>query len=93
LTKIAEGGIHGFIEGPSRVYVKLQVALMEFKSASGEARDGARAKVSAATKAYRGFVETSEFLEICDTNDLNGPLTIRQTLMDALSQVDNAIAA
>jgi hypothetical protein len=93
LTKIAEGGIHGFIEGPSRVYVKLQVVLMELKSASGDARQAAQAKVAEATKSYRTFLEASKFLEICDTNDLNGPLTIRQTLLDALSEIDATVAA
>jgi hypothetical protein len=93
LTKIAEGGIHGFIEGPSRVYVKLQIVLMELKGASGDARQAARTKVAEATKSYRTFLEASKFLEICDTNDLNGPLTIRQTLLEALSQIDAAVAA
>ena len=92
LVKIAEGGVHGFVEGPSRVFVTLQAALMDFGRSSGEAREKIRLKVLDAVKTYRTFLGESEFLEVCDTNELCGPLTIRKTLSTALEQIDRALA-
>lgn len=93
LVKVAEGGVHSFVEGPSRVYVTLQATLFEYQSASGEAKSAAAKKAIQAMTDYRKFLKSSQFLEVCDTNELCGPLTIRDTLNSALDRLERQLAS
>lgn len=92
LIRIADGGVHSFVEGPTRVFVKLQAALMEFKSAQGPARDKVRTVLLKAIGEYGKYLDGNKFLEVCDTNELCGPLTIRTTLKSSLEQLEQALA-
>lgn len=93
LVKIAEKGVHGLVEGPSRVYVTLTASLMDYRSAQGDAKEKARKKVLDAVKSYREFLKASGFLAVCDTNELCGPLTIRDTLHSALDELESQLSA
>lgn len=93
LIKIAEGGLQGFVEGPTRAFVTLQASLMDFNRSSGDAREKVRGNVLKAVAGYREFLGGNEFIDVCDTNELCGPLTIGKTLSDALTRIERVVSA
>jgi hypothetical protein len=93
LTKIATGGVETLVVGPGKEYVKLQVALFDLKSADAARRKQAGQTVLAVVKSYQKFVASSQFIKICDTNKLCGPMTVAKTLADALDTLEKSIGA
>lgn len=93
LQKIADFGLHGATEDPSRVFVKLQASLFDVNAARGPARREAASKAMQAVATYLAFVQSSKLIETCDSNKLCGPLTIRQTLVGALGQIEQGLQA
>jgi hypothetical protein len=91
LGKIADGGVESLVVGPGREFVTLQTALFELQSASGKSRETAKGKLLVAVGSYRKHVAVNQFIEVCDSNKLCGPLTVRKTLEDALAALEKSI--
>jgi hypothetical protein len=91
LTKVANGGIEIFVNGPAREFVNLQSALFEVQGASGPAKQQAGKKLLTAVKTYKQYVSANKFIEVCDGNKLCGPLTVGKTLSDALSKLEVSV--
>ena len=90
LMKLADAGLAGVTDDTGRASVALQVSLLEFQSAQGEKRRKAGDDLQNAVKAYRAYVNGSEAVKVCDTNELF-PLTVGRTLLDALSKLERLV--
>ena len=90
LQRIADTGLNGFTQ--TRL-VGMQVALMEFDQAQGEARRKAAGKAQAATQAMRQFLQTSPIPRLLDENPFGIPVSLRDGLTAALDRVEQALAA
>lgn len=90
LTKIATGGVEAFVAGPGREYVSLQTSLMDLKNAAGDQQKKLATKLVSAVQAYQQYLATNAFIEVCDSNRLCGPMTIRDTLTKALGEIEKS---
>lgn len=86
LAAIAEFGLNG-VTGNHKV--PLLAALMG--ASAGNAGD--RAKLPGIVLAFRNYLENDEAVEACDENPFGVTVSIRQSLVAALKQVELAIAS
>lgn len=93
LQKIANQGLPGMAQDPTKAYVGLQTSLFELNGATGQQRQAAATKVRQAVASYRSFLDGNAAIKICDSNPICGPTTIRKTLHDALNQLDALVEA
>jgi hypothetical protein len=85
LAEIAEYGLNG-VTGNHKV--PLLAALIG--AVGGNAGD--RAKLPSIVSAFRAHLETGDQVEACDENPFGVTVTIRSSLVEALGQVESALA-
>ena len=93
LTKIASGGVDSFVMGPGREYVTLQTALFELQGADGAKKNQAGQKLLSAVRSYKQYVVGNQFIQVCDTNQLCGPMSVEQTLSEALTKLEQSVGS
>ncbi len=90
LKEIAEFGLNG-VTGNFKV--PLMAAMREVDGASGDALKKASANARAIIAGFRKHIESDEKVEVCDENPFGVPVSIRQTLGEALTHMDVALAS
>jgi len=88
LNRIADLGLYSLGQGEN---VAMMKALIEYDAASPDKRDAAGKKLKAAVEGYRKIL-TNPFASLIDTNPLGVKVGLCDTLGQALSDIEGAIA-
>jgi hypothetical protein len=88
LNRIAEFGLNGVTGTRS---VGLMTALREADAAGADAKT--RKKLADAVSAYRGFLDTSDVVDLIDDNPFDVAIGLKATLGRALDAIARQIAA
>jgi hypothetical protein len=91
LTTIATGGIEKLILGPGQEFVTLQKDLFEVQEATGDAQKRAGQKLLSSVRSYKQYLAGHKFIEVCDSNELCGPLSVGKTLAEALNKLEASV--
>lgn len=90
LNEIAEFGLNA-VTGNYRV--PLMAALMELGKGDQAAMRKAGPKALKIINEFRGHIESSEAVEVCDANPFGTPVSIRATLGGALAELGASLEA
>jgi hypothetical protein len=87
---VAGAGLAPFTRG---LQVKLVVALMQYEGSASDNRAKAVAAVRAATAALRDRLRTERVFRLLDNNAFGVPVSVRDTLTEALDDIDHLLPA
>lgn len=90
LKRIADQGLNGVTEGNQ---VALMRRLFEFQSAKGADKAKAAAELKAQSAQYRGFLQDSGVIALCENNPFGVTVNLRGPLIRALDAIDRAATA